>query len=85
MLREIGALTVAIRRPEVEPTKFERALSHLRLPRIAAGFLHLLFGIHRLHVSETEWFKIRLDIAISNTGTLCDLTGAVDSLVEGPP
>lgn len=73
MFREIGARVIAVRRPEVEPTRWQRLWSRLPVPPFIRLIARLLFGWRFFHVSETEWFKIVPDTAIQNTGTLDDL------------
>lgn len=81
MFREIGARVIAVRRPEVEPTRWQRLWSRLPVPRFVRLIARLAFGWRFFHVSETEWFKIEPDEEIVNTGTLDDLYHAIEGIV----
>jgi dephospho-CoA kinase len=82
MFREIGAVIIAVRRPEVEPTKFQRIWSRVPMPKIVRTFARLLFDIKTFHISETAWFGIERDTDLDNTGSLDDLYHSVDGIVE---
>lgn len=64
---------LAIRRPEVEPTKLELVTSRLPLPAIARRLAHIVLGIRPIHKSEREWFKMKRNTDIPNTGTVAEL------------
>lgn len=73
------SLTIlAIRRPEVEPTKRELIVARIPMPKIVRRGLHLLFGLRPFHKSETEWFKIKRHADIPNQGTVEELYSRVE-------
>lgn len=79
---EIGTTIIAIRRPEVEPSAWQRRLSFLPLPPFVRSILYLLFGWRAVHRSEIEWFNIEADHEIRNEGTLCDLYASIERIVS---
>jgi hypothetical protein len=78
LMRDLGITIVAIRRPEVEPSRTGVTLSTLRVPSFVRSLMHLLFGIKTIHRSETEWFKIEPDFTVPNRGTVADLYDRID-------
>ena len=82
MFREIGCEIIAIHRPDVEPTRVERAWSRLPMFQIVRDVARLVFDVRSFHISETEWFKIEPDLRIANTGSLDDLYSSIDGMVE---
>jgi len=69
---------LAIRRPEVEPTKLERIAARVPMTTIMRRGLHLLLGIRPFHRSEIEWFKMRRHFDIPNTGSIGELYTRVE-------
>lgn len=82
MFREIGAVIIAVRRPCMEPTRFQRIWSRLPVPKIIRDVAAMVFEIKSFHVSETAWFGIERDQDIDNTGSLADLYSSIDGIVE---
>ena len=81
MLRDLGAVIVAVRRKIVEPTRTDLFFARIPLPKLVRAAFHVLFGVRPLHISETEWFGIKPDIVIDNNGPLGGLWSAIDDLV----
>lgn len=81
MFREIGCKIIAIRRPSVEPTKFQLVWSRFPIPKFMRVLCALAFDIRSFHISETEWFRIGRDMDVDNDGSLDDLYTAIDGAV----
>lgn len=82
MFREIGCVIVAIRRPELEPTRVQRIWSSLPVGSTARGLARIAFRLRSFHKSETEWFKIKPDTTVMNTKTLDDLYHSIDGIAS---
>jgi hypothetical protein len=84
-IREWGGIVVAIRRPKVEPSKWDmqvyRATSKLpgRLPRIMA---RVLFANY-VHPSEGEWMEIEPDFVVNNVHSLKVLIQDCETILRG--
>jgi hypothetical protein len=83
-IKRWGGIVVAIRRPEVEPSKWEMQVYRMtsKLPPRLARFMSRVLFTRYVHPSEGEWMEIEPDFVINNTRSLKTLLANCETVLE---